>query len=212
MKYEEFIKKVKNLPVIESEVLLAGEPNPLALKVQLSRWVRSGRLIQLRRGVYILPEHYRIKQDCALYAANVLKKPSYISVEKALEFYGLIPEAVQIYTSVTSKRAGYFKNEIGDFDYRHIRAELFWGYRPVRLNGQDIFMASPEKALLDFFYLNSVDVSHAFLDEMRIQNTEMISLDQLTEDARRFGKPVMVKRAETLMNYIRERKDEEKML
>jgi len=212
MKYEDFLKEVKNLPVIESEILLTGQSYPAALKVQLSRWVSSGKLVQLRRGVYLLPEHYRHTQGSALYVANVLKKPSYLSLEKALEFYGLIPEAVKVYTSVTSKRAGYFKNDIGNFEYRHILPELFWGYQQIALEGQTVFMARPEKALLDLIYLNSIDVSRDFLDEFRLQNTDVLRIDQLMKDAKRFGKAVIVKRTRTLIDYIQDLKREEKKL
>lgn len=212
MKYEYFLKEVKNLPVIESEILLTGQSYPAALKVQLSRWVSSGRLVQLKRGVYVLPEHYRQTQGGALYVANVLKKPSYVSLEKALEFYGLIPEAVKVYTSVTSKRAGTFNNDIGNFEYRHILPDLFWGYQPIVLEGQTVFMARPEKALLDLIYLNSMDVSRDLLDEFRLQNTDVLDLDQLTRDARRFGKAVMVKRAKALVQYILDVTREEKEL
>lgn len=212
MKYEDFIKQVRNLSVIESEIFLASEPNSAALKVQFSRWVNSGKLVQLRRGVYVLPEHYRGDQSCVFYAANVLKKPSYISLEKALEFYGLIPEAVKVFTSVTSKRAAHFRNDIGDFDYRHIRVELFWGYHSIKLDGQDVFVASPEKALLDFIYLNCIDVSHDFLDELRLQNTDVVNLEQLMMAAKRFGKPGMLKRAKVLAEYIKDLQSGEKKL
>ncbi|MFP4473849.1 MAG: hypothetical protein ACLFPX_08330 [Candidatus Omnitrophota bacterium] len=212
MKYENFLKKVNNLPIIESEIFLAGEANPKTLKVQFSRWVNSGKLIQLRRGVYALPEIYTNKPHCAFYAANLIKRPSYISLEKAMEFYGLIPEAVNVYTSVTSKRAGHFHNEVGDFYYRHIHADLFWGYRSIMIEGQHVFMARPEKALLDFIYLNHIDVSREFLDELRLQNTDVLSGHQLMEDAKRFKKPVMLKRARILTAYIQDVQKEEKKL
>lgn len=205
-------KKVKNLPVIESEIFLASESNSAALKVQFSRWVNAGRLVQLRRGVYVLPEHYRDHQNCAFYAANVLKKPSYISLEKALEFYGLIPEAVKVYTSITSKRAGHFKNDIGDFDYRHICEELFWGYQPIMMEGQAVFMARPEKALLDLIYLNCIDVSYDFLDGLRLQNTDGVKVKQLMADAKHFGKPVILKRAKVLAEYIQDLQNGERRL
>ncbi|HSA30838.1 MAG TPA: hypothetical protein P5160_03460 [Candidatus Omnitrophota bacterium] len=203
MKYEEFVKYVRDLPVIESELFIATEPNPDALKVQFSRWVATGKLIQLRRGVYVLPAHYCDKPGNAFYAANILKKPSYISLEKALEFYGLIPEAVRVFTSVTSKRAGHFENDLGEFDYRHIHPDLFWGYQPVKLEGQNVLMARPEKAVLDLMYLNAVDVSSEFFDGLRLQNIESLNAAQLADDARRFGKSVMVKRANVLAEYLK---------
>jgi hypothetical protein len=54
MKFGEFLKRVEKLPVIEAEALSVGSASPLKLRVQLSRWSRSGKLIQLRRGVYLL--------------------------------------------------------------------------------------------------------------------------------------------------------------
>ncbi|MCD4780606.1 MAG: hypothetical protein K8S27_08695 [Candidatus Omnitrophica bacterium] len=74
-------------------------------------------------------------------------------MEKVFEFHDLIPEAVNSFTSVIPKRHAYFETLIGRFDYRHIRESLFWGYQSVTLHGQTAFMALPEKALLDFFYL-----------------------------------------------------------
>jgi len=212
MKFEDFVKKTRHLPLIESEIFLAGESNTAGLKVQFSRWVSSGRLVQLRRGVYMLPEHYRERTQNAFYAANILKKPSYISLEKALEFYGLIPEAVKVYTSVTSKRAGNFRNEVGVFDYRHISVNLFWGYQALKIDGRDVFLASPEKALLDFLYFNSSKISDSFLEGLRLQNTDVINADQLMADARRFGKPVMLRRAKLAVKYIRTLKEGERIL
>ena len=108
MKWLEFLKKVGDLSVIDTEILLAGVTNTNPIKVQISRWEKSGKIIQLKRGFYILADEYRKVVVQPQYIASVLKTPSYISLEKALEYYNLIPEAVHVYTSVTSKRAGKY--------------------------------------------------------------------------------------------------------
>ena len=59
MKWQEFVDKVGGLLVIETEILLAGVVDSRALKVQISRWVNSGKLIQLKRGLYLLSSAYR---------------------------------------------------------------------------------------------------------------------------------------------------------
>ena len=202
MKFEEFIKLTAGLPVIDSEILLAGVSDPKPVKVQLSRWKRAGKLIQIKRGLYLLAKPYRKIEVYEPYVASILKKPSYISLEKALEYHDLIPEAVTVYTSVTTKRPDKFVSDIGVFDYRHIKASLFWGYDSVSLRNQTAFIASPEKALLDFFYFRGTNASVEYIDELRLQNLEDVDVGKLNEYARRFKKPGMRRIAGMLEKYI----------
>jgi predicted transcriptional regulator of viral defense system len=204
MKFQDFIQRVKDRPVIETESLLVGEASAPKLAVEISRWQKAGRLIQLKRGVYVLSETYRKVEVSEFHLAGVLNKPSYVSLEKALEYYGLIPEAVPVYTSVTTKRPGRLKTPLGVFDYRHIRSSLFWGYKSLVLNKQMAFIATPEKALLDLFYLRPVKVTADYLSGMRLQNVEVIRKKGLLDAARRFGKPKMTVAAEEILAYVRE--------
>ena len=183
MKLYELIKKYGNLPVIDTENLLAGESDPNSIRVQISRWVRSEKLIQVKRGIYLLAKEYRKVDAYEPHLASILEKPSYISLEKALEYHGLIPEGVPVYTLVTTRRPRRLVSSVGTFDYRHIKSSLFWGYSSVTVNGQTAFMASIEKAILDLFYLKRMDVSFEYLDEMRLQNIEKINLDAWKKDS-----------------------------
>ncbi len=212
MKLEDFIKITRDLPVIEIELLLAGIPNPDPLKVQISRWEKAGKLIQLKRGIYLLADPYRKTEVYELYIASVLKKPSYISLEKALEYYDLIPEAVKVYTSVTTKRAAKFSSPVGVFSYKHIKNSLFWGYKPVTLRQQTAFIATPEKALLDLIYLSGIKVSPEYLEGLRLQDIEQINLDILFEYAKRFKKPGMLRAAKLIKKYIQSYDDRGKTL
>lgn len=212
MKLEEFIKKVAKLPVIETELLLAGVPDQGSLKVQISRWQKAGHIIQVKRGIYVLAEPYRKVDAYEFYLASILKKPSYISLEKALEYHGLIPDAVAVYTSVTTKMPGRFISDIGTFDYRHIRSTLFWGYDSVVVNKQTAFIASPEKAILDLCYLRGVNISQAYLRELRLQNVSKINVAKLSEYAKKFAKPGIAAAAKTITSYIDSYTDEEKEL
>jgi len=208
MKYEDFISRFGNLPVIETSVLSAEQGDPKALSVQISRWQKTGRLIQLRRGVYVLPEFYRKVELNEFYIASVLEKPSYISLEKALEFHGLIPEAVPVFTSVTTSRPRHLRTPVGVFEYRYLLPSLFWGYRSFVMNRQTVFIAVPEKALLDLFYLKHIRVTEPYLTEMRLQNLEKISMKKLSLYAGRFAKPGLAKAADILSAFIRRhRKD-----
>ena len=86
--------------------------------------------------------------------AFLLYQPSYLSLESALAWYGFIPEIVYGYTSVTAKIPRTFENVFGRFIYRHVKSELFWGYVEMKTDHGPFLLAEPEKALLDYFYLN----------------------------------------------------------
>ena len=212
MKLEEFIKLVADMPLIDTELLLAGVSNPGPAKVQISRWEKAGKLIQLKRGLYVLASPYRKKAVYGPFIAATLKQPSYISMEKALEFHNLIPEAVTVWTSVTPKRPARFRSQEGDFEYSYIKKTLFWGYKSVTLDGQTGFVATPEKALLDFFCVRKIKPSQAYLEEMRLQNLEDINLNTLLAYARKFNKPGILRTAQELKEFIAARKGKEEKL
>lgn len=211
MKWEEFIKAFGTLPIIKSEMLSVGETDPRPLKVQISRWQKQGKLIQLKRGTYVLAEPYRKTTVYEPYLAATLKQPSYISMEKAFEFHNLIPERVNTYTCVTTKRPEQIETKLGIFNYQHVKIGLFWGYRNTTINRQTGFVALPEKALLDFFYLNEVKISFDYLMEMRLQNFENINLKRLIAFAKKFNKPGILKAAKIIKKYI-EQEGKEKRL
>jgi predicted transcriptional regulator of viral defense system len=202
MEFEEFLKKVSKLAVIKAEALYSATANRASIEVQLSRWHKTGKLIQLKRGLYVLSETYRKAEIYGPAVAAVLHRPSYLSLEKAMEFHNLIPEQVAVYTSVTSNRPAIFKTGIGDFKYTHIQKDFFWGYSAVTLNGQTAFVALPEKALLDFFYLRHVPVTGAYIDELRLQNLTDLDESRLMQFAKKMGKPKLLRVAAQLKNRI----------
>ena len=201
MKWQDLLTLVGSEPVFSSTFLMAGDRSRVDIQLQLSRWVKAGKLHQLKRGLYVLAEPYRKIEVYDPYIAAILKKPSYISMEKALEYHDMIPEAVTVYTSITAKRKARFVSEVGIFDYSHINKSLFWGYASVTVNKQTAFIASCEKALLDFFYVKRLNISLDYLYELRLQNVEKINIENLFEYARRFGKPKMLYTAKVIKEY-----------
>ncbi len=202
MEFNDFLKKVQALPLIDTRILTTGLTDVSAVKVQISRWEKSGKLIQIKRGIYLLAEPYRKIKASELYIAGVLKSPSYISLEKALEYHGLIPESVAVFTSVTTKRPTLFKTAAGVYDYRHIKPSLFWGYTSLVLEGQTSFMATPEKALMDLFYLRQAEVPMEYLNELRLQRVEGINQKRLAEYALRFQKHGIIRTAGLVQKFI----------
>ncbi len=201
MKFEDLIKKVSQLPAFKVSFLAAGG-NLDQIRLQLSRWVNDGRIIRLHKGVYTLSEPYR-KVDCQPFLiANLLKKASYISLESALSWHGMIPEFVPSITCVTTGRPQTIETPLGRFEFRHVSKKYFWGYQQSEVkSGQTTFMASPEKALLDLVYLTPGSDRVEFIEELRLQNFEKINLPVLIQFAEKFQSPKL-KRAAIMIEDI----------
>ena len=123
MRYSQFRRRVRSLPVIPTSLLGTLTPHRGTLKVQLSLWKKKGLLRPLRRGLYVLNAEDRRVEPSPFYLANQIYFPSYVSLESALAFYGFIPEFVAATTSVTTRKTCRFENEFGIFTYQHIRPE-----------------------------------------------------------------------------------------
>lgn len=190
MKFGELLEIVRDEPVFDTGLLLAGDRDPTDVRRQLSRWVRSGRLVQLRRGLYSLGERYRGVTPHPFLVANRLVRGSYVSLESALAHHGMIPEYVASTTSVCTGRPRRWETPLGGFEFRHLRRRLLRGFERVALSdGQEAYVATPEKALLDLVYLIPGADAPAYLDELRLQNLDRLQLDRLMGLAGAFGKP-----------------------
>ena len=120
-----------------------------------------------------------------------------------MEYYGIIPEYVPVVTSVTTGRPEEINTKLGKFIFKHFRKELFWGYQELEITkGTSIFIALPEKALLDLIYLTSRSDSMDFIEELRLQNTEKINIKLLLEYSTRFKKPIIYRAAHFINKFI----------
>lgn len=167
MKYQEFRNIIKSSFFRKTDVdfKMANISD-----VQLSRWVNIGYINQIKRGLYVFSD----KKDTLdpFGVSFLLYEPSYVSLESALSFHGLIPELVPATTAVSTKTTRTFENQYGKFLYRHIRSGLFFGYAPYGVSAGKYLMAEPEKSVLDYAYFNSARLTSVpDINEWRI-NTE----------------------------------------
>ncbi len=184
MEFTRLLEIVADEPVFETGLLLAGGVDPGDVRKQLSRWTRSGQLYQLRRGLYALAPPFQKVKPHPFVIANRMARGSYVSCQSALAFHGLIPEYTPVTTSITTTRPTRWDTPLGSFDFRHIKIELFFGYRLLELgNSPQAFLAMPEKALLDLIYLHPGGDSPDYLRELRLQNLEQLDLDELHRQA-----------------------------
>lgn len=206
MKFKELLEFVQEEPVFETSVLLSGRVDPTDIRRQLSRWTSNGRLYRLRRGLYALAPPFQKARPHPFVIANRLVRASYVSLQAALGYHGLIPEAVPITTSVTTGRPGEFSTPLGDFVFRHVRTGLFRGYRYIEIRDRQFaFVATPEKALLDLLYLEKGSDSETFLAELRIELDYGFDPEKLLEMAKTYGQGKVLRAATRLVRRLRSR-------
>jgi len=115
---------------------------------------------------------------------RAMVRGSYVSCQSALAHYGLIPEHVPVVTSVTTARPARWETPLGVCEFQHIKTELLRGYQLTDLGeGQEAFVAKPEKALLDLVHLQPGGDAPDYLRELRLQNLDHLELDELRRQA-----------------------------
>ncbi|HMJ70147.1 MAG TPA: hypothetical protein VK508_14675 [Cyclobacteriaceae bacterium] len=119
---------------------------------KIHRLLKDGILQSIKKGLYIIGPALNInsKPEPFLLANHILG-PSYVSVETALSYHGLIPERVYEIASMTTKATRKFKTSYGNFTYTKLPLPYYsFGIRSEKLaDDQYAMIASPEKALCD---------------------------------------------------------------
>jgi hypothetical protein len=118
---------------------------------KITSLLRNGTIIRIKSGFYIFGETQRRGPYSKEILANLMYGPSYVSLEYALSHYGLIPERVEVVTSVTTKRSKSFKTPVGIFSYRFAPTDAYrFGITTELTTKNRPFLISiPEKALAD---------------------------------------------------------------
>ena len=191
MKYLDFKNQVKDLPLFSTTQLALLAKDRQVFKNQISQWKKRKLIIPLKKGLYVLNEDDRKILPSREFIANQLVFPSYVSLEYALSFYGIIPEKTYQVTSVTSKKTTEFVNPFGTFTYRNLKVSLFFGFFTLEdENDMQFLIAEKEKALLDFLHLNSVRIDlenpDILTESYRMENLDELDKTKLLKYTERF--------------------------
>ncbi|HSX25961.1 MAG TPA: hypothetical protein VLE89_03030 [Chlamydiales bacterium] len=168
-------------PYVEAQTLLALLRDYREPRSCIEHMVKKGDLIRLKNGFYLLGRTRQIPYESI---ANLLYGPSYVSLEWALSFYGLIPERVMVVTSISTGRNKTFHTPIGAFIYRHAPLDRYCigiDRKETKLGG--FLMATPEKALIDAIHfscqgLNQTELFQELIESKRIEVEELKNLDK----------------------------------
>lgn len=207
MQFVEFQKRLSAHAIFSLRDALKAVPN--FNRIQLDRWEKRGYTKKIKRGFYCFADQ-EVNQNLLFHTANKIYTPSYISLETAMKHYGLIPEEIFQITSVGTKKATVFETPIGNFSYRHIKPGLYWGYRLVDFGRQKLLLAEPEKAILDYLYVNPRLKTANDFEGMRMnvdEFKEQVSLEKFQKYVKVFNNKRLAKRVSVFLTAIRHDND-----
>jgi hypothetical protein len=126
-------------------------------------------------------------------------RPAYATGLWRLNHEGLIPEGVTTPTFATIRDATTIATNIGPIEYWQIPRKAFFGYKI-----QDgAYIATPEKALLDFFWLRNIEWNEKEFERWRIQDDwKCLNWDRLRDYLKKWGDPRLERAVDALAAFL----------
>lgn len=196
--------KLKDLGTIPFDLATLDSvyPNNKAIAAKAARLETAGDIIRLKRGLYVISPSISGELINEYLVANHLYGPSYVTMQSALSYYGLIPERVNTIISMTTELSKQYINKIGNFSYIHCNYDYFSiGVVTSCLGSTNFLLASPEKSLCDLMIytrglnLRYISEIRRFLEEdIRFDMSELsnFNLELMKEIWRRGMKKNMI--------------------
>jgi len=203
MKIREFESQIKDLPAFNLNDIRKFAPG--FHKEQLSYWQTKGFIKHFAGRYYYLADQ-PVDEGFLYMLANKIYEPSYISLESALEKYHIIPESVLGVTSISSRKTKQFHSTLGVLRYRSIKPCCMCGYQVIEVSKPIKYkMASIEKAVLDYLYLNTEVNSREDFEGLRWNKNQLLGQidDQLFSSYLAiFNNKALEYRSKRLWEYI----------
>ena len=132
-----------------------GEDESQRVRELLSRWTKEGHILRLKRGVYMTKKFYLLHHNETEFnpaVSAIILPQSYLSLYYVLQRHGILTELTYAVTAVTQKNTRTIENQLGIYEYHHIKPELYKGFSHHEYHGVRYYVASKAKALFDYFY------------------------------------------------------------
>jgi len=203
MKYLELKNELKNFLIFSFNEIKIIEPN--FYRPRLNEWQDKGYIKKVIRGYYIFSD-LQLSEEILFKIANRIYLPSYVSLESALSYYHLIPESIYGITSISTRKTYHFKTSIGEFIFRSIKLQLFFGYYLMNYKEQYLKMAEIEKAFLDYFYLHPDLETEPDFNSLRINREmffEQMDKKKLINYLEKFNQKKLTRRINAFWSYLK---------
>ena len=172
------------LPYFAFDDLASVEKDRIYLKILLHRYEKSGKLIRLKKGLYVSKEYIDGIQKAGAFSAYgeflsyIIYQPSYLSLDYVLYEHNLLTEIPRNFTSVTKKKTARFSCAPGNFYYHKIKDELFCGFEIIKRNSFIIYKATMAKALFDYLYFRKNHlIGRDAVEELRLNLDDLSRSD-----------------------------------
>ena len=151
MKKLELIRTLERYPLFTfNEFVRITGKGVKYCRTHIYRLKKEKLVFEIERGKYTLHKD-------PLVFASLITSPSYISFWTALRFYNLtdqLPQNVMVASRKSRKEIDFLCTKIKFYKIKH-----FWGYKKTRYEKFDIFIAEPEKCLIDSILTQSVSIN-----------------------------------------------------
>jgi predicted transcriptional regulator of viral defense system len=135
----------------------------------LRRQERRGLVEHVSRRLYV----NKLAHDfSARELVSILRPEAYISLESALSEWGISTQSPSALTCVTTGFPRKFRSASVRLVYRHIAKKLYWGFEHKRTRHGSYRIAEPEKALLDWLYLQRQEGLPTAFDELNLKDID----------------------------------------
>ena len=151
-----------NRVLSDTQLARVVEGTPQRRHNLVSRALKAGELLRLRRGSYLLAASFRDYPPHPFALAQAYVPGSYVSFETALARHGWIPEAVYTTASVTpAKKSGEYTHPVcGTFTFHPLATQVGYFLELVereQINQQSMLVAKPIRALMDLVCLRKIE-------------------------------------------------------
>lgn len=177
MHYEN-LRQIKRLCFGYEEISQACGISLPSARVSGVRLVRSGFLLRIKRNVYVLKDRWdALSKEDKFCLANIIQVPSYVSLMTALDYYEITTQIqMNFIESIGIHRTKKVEVAESVFRYSKVNRNLYFGF--VREKG--FFMATPEKAFVDAFYLKSLKRYNFDLTSIDFSRLDLREIKKIT--------------------------------
>ena len=203
MNFIEFKEKFKDFTVFSLNDIRNIEGN--FRRRSLNEWQDKGYIKKVVDKYYIFSD-LELNENVLFEIANRIYSPSYVSMEMALSYYHLIPESVYMVTSVTTRKTNSFDTKIGNFDYRTVKSEFYFGFVIENYGDKHYKIASIEKSILDYLYLNPGIRKKEDFESLRINYDEFrnsVDPEKIDSYISVFRQKTLKRRVDSFMEYMK---------